>query len=279
MKINFTIEISPEEIISALNIQSRSEHEYEQFQNKLIDLENTFKKLQELTSKGRVNNITLIPEKEIVAEILPKKRKYTRKNKDVVAPVKTNVLKGKPAATKEKICEWCNIVYKPTSNAQHFCSENCKKFAKESSSEPRSANEPKSDLKKEVASDPEPSPKIKPSKKKVVNQINFELAKSKKCLNCQKKFKPIAETQVCCSTACCNELAYSKEIPEQLAGNVDAIVDKAPDPSKSFYQQKLDRQRIEKEQAELIESLKAHPKIDHEKIKKNKQFQYSDTSL
>jgi hypothetical protein len=306
MKINISIEISPEEILQALRNMN---HEDLQKSNssdvpfpeiktlqilrkedilpeankaKVADPVEMVKHVKaELAipatnGKEKLNYKNLICEKcgKEFAPLGPRqkycsyecglKKNWRKKESDIpVVKVKNNRGHGLIAS---KNCQYCHKEYKPSGNSQRYCSDSCNAAAKSGTP---------------IVSEPELPEKEKhyPPKKPAVNQINFELGKSKKCANCENKFKPIAESQVCCSSACCNELLYATETSVHLSGDLDVIIDKPVDPNKSFYQQKVERERLEKEKAAFIDNFRIHPKIDHEKIKKNKQFQYQDTSL
>lgn len=226
MKINLTIEISTEEIFSAIRHMDFQEMARLQ-QNQLNE-----------NATGLTGKVAVLPTEEINSEEFAVKLK---KGDLLTSEQKSDTPKekafnahnpaGKTAVVTVKKCEGCGNEYQPTGNAQRFCAT-CK-----------GSHNKKSPI------------------------INRKF-KERICLKCNKPFIPIGPTQRFCSTDCGLKKKWSKSTRTSKTSETKPTEEPAQN-TESYYHKKLAEKKAAKEEAELMESLREHPKIDYKKLHNN----------
>jgi endogenous inhibitor of DNA gyrase (YacG/DUF329 family) len=225
MKINLIIEISPEEIFSAIR------HMDFQEMARLAKLEKSAE-LPEVKAMPVLRAEDIKPEingKVKAGDILisnhtdtPKKRDYNTGN--------AHNPSGKTAVISAKKCEKCGTEYQPKGNAQRFC-DSCK----------------------------DSHNKVTLTKKR-----NF---KDRVCPKCGKTFTTVGPTQAFCSEQCGLKKKWTKST---RITKTDTAAPEEPAQKESYYHKKLAENKAAREEAQLIESFREHPKIDFKKLHNNR---------
>lgn len=268
MKVTVSFEFNPAEFLEAI-----SDKDFDDFRVKLS-------RTREQISEQPAGKIAVIKSSELITDgPVPIKEAKTPINPTVTPGTEQksdHPLKGIKAITSaSKICPQCNNSYKPSSNAQIYCSVTCLKIAKgidpsdshhhSVNTEPSAKNIPAPELKlKETKPKPQVKSNAQPVKSVDSPRISTHQPKTLyiiRCKHCNSSFKSLSPSTPFCSEQC--EADHKASI---AAAETNSVIDSTPEPD-SHYKRKVAEERQQISDQKIIDSFREHPKLDHKKVK------------